>query len=110
MVICDPGGEVYTARTFGARRYDSAVLSSYGHAVPVIAGRYSAGRRGGSCRIRADFREEEDTLVLDLRSAYPVTERAPATNVPVRDGTRAPTVRDDVLQEPRSFERSHHLR
>ena len=38
MVVCDPGAEVYTARTFSARRYESKVLNSFGHAVPVIAG------------------------------------------------------------------------
>ena len=38
MVVCDPGGEIYTARTFSARRYDSKVLNSYDHAVPVIGG------------------------------------------------------------------------
>jgi hypothetical protein len=35
-LICDPGGEVYTARTFSGQRYESKVLSSFDHAVPVV--------------------------------------------------------------------------
>ena len=37
-VLLDPGSEVYTARTFSARRYESNLLNSFGHPVPVVAG------------------------------------------------------------------------
>jgi hypothetical protein len=108
MVICDPGGEIYTARTFSGRRYDSKVLSSYGHAVPVIAGQLQ--RTGAEARatvLRAYFRDEEDTLVLDMRSAYaaPELERLQRTFVFRRGKPVAFTVRDEVaFSEPRSFE------
>lgn len=75
MVLCDPGAEVYTARTFSAKRYDSKVLNSFGHAVPVIAGRLQ--RTGAEARavvLRAEFNDQADTLALDLRSAYAVPE------------------------------------
>ena len=36
-LILDPGSEHYTARTFSPHRYDSKLLSSYGHAVPFVA-------------------------------------------------------------------------
>src|ERR1019366_1830240 len=48
MVVCDPGGEVYTKRTFGPHRYESKVLSSFGHAVPVIGGQLQ--RTGAAAR------------------------------------------------------------
>ena len=37
-VVLDPGTEVYTARTFGDRRYESRLIGSYGHSVPRIDG------------------------------------------------------------------------
>jgi hypothetical protein len=108
MVICDPGGEVYTARTFGEHRYDSKVLSSYGHAVPVIGGQLQ--RTGANARavvLRADFREEEDTLALDIRSAYaaPELKRLERTFVFRRGASPALTVRDEAaFSEPKGFE------
>jgi hypothetical protein len=108
MVICDPGGEVYTQRTFSAHRYDSKVLSSYGHAVPVIGGQLQ--RTGAEARAvvrRADFGEGEDTLVLDIRSAYaaPELKRLERTFAFRRGTSAALTVRDEAdFSEPKSFE------
>jgi hypothetical protein len=75
MVICDPGSEVYTRRTFSPQRYESKVLNSFGHAVPVVAGKLQ--RPGAEARavvLRTDFTDQADTLVLDIRSAYAVSE------------------------------------
>jgi len=72
MVICDPGGEVYTARTFSGQRYESKVLNSFGHAVPVVDGKLQ--KPGADARgvvLQTQFRAREDLLRLDLRSAYP---------------------------------------
>ena len=108
MVICDPGGEIYTARTFSGHRYDSKVLSSYGHAVPRIGGQLQ--RTGAEARavvLRTDFGAEEDTLALDIRSAYAVPElkRLERTFVFRRGTSAALTVRDDAaFSEPTSFE------
>lgn len=74
MVVCDPGGEVYTKRTFSAHRYDSKVLSSFGHAVPVIAGQLQ--KTGADARgiiIATNFTADTDRITLDIRSAYPVS-------------------------------------
>ena len=38
-MVLDPGGEIYTARTFSPRRYESKLLNSYGHSVPRINGK-----------------------------------------------------------------------
>jgi len=73
MIICDPGGEVYTKRTFGPHRFDSKVLNSYGHAVPIIAGQLE--KNGAAARaemIETNFTADTDVFKLDLRSAYAV--------------------------------------
>ena len=37
-VIIDPGKEIYSARTFSDRRYESKLLNSFGHSAPRIGG------------------------------------------------------------------------
>lgn len=72
-VLLDPGGEVYTARTFSKHRYDSKVLNSFGHAVPVVAGKLqSTGAAAQGKVLASDFTDVQDRLVLDLSSAYAV--------------------------------------
>jgi len=49
-LLLDPGGEVYTARTFSSRRYESNVLNSFGHPVPLVAGKLQrTGRKAQGC-------------------------------------------------------------
>ncbi len=36
--VCDPGGPIYSARTFNQHRYESVFTNSLGHSVPVIDG------------------------------------------------------------------------
>jgi hypothetical protein len=70
-VLVDPGTEVYTARTFSARRYESKVLNSFGHSVPVVAGTLQRGGEDARGRVlEREFTDTRDTLVLDLRTAY----------------------------------------
>jgi hypothetical protein len=74
-LLLDPGGEVYTRRTFSSRRYESNVLNSYGHPVPIVAGKLQ--RTGSQARGRvgsSSFTDRTDTLVLDISSAYDVPE------------------------------------
>jgi hypothetical protein len=108
MVICDPGGEVYTRRTFSSHRYDSKVLSSYGHAVPVVAGELQrTGREAQARLLRAEFSEPQDTLALDLRSAYkvPDLQRLERTFVYHRAAPASLTVRDEVaFSKAQSFQ------
>jgi hypothetical protein len=97
LVICDPGSEVYTRRTFGAHRYDSKVLSSYGHAVPVVAGQLqSAGAEARARLLKTEFSDAQDVLTLDISSAYKTPElhrlerkftfrRGPSPSLTVRD-------------------------
>ena len=72
-VLVDPGSERYTARTFSPQRYESKVLNSYGHPVPLVAGQLQ--RVGAEARaeiLRAEFSDEADLLEMDIRSAYEV--------------------------------------
>jgi hypothetical protein len=71
--IVDPGGEVYTARTFSDHRYDSKVLNSYGHSVPVVAGQLQGSGKSFAARIvETSFTAARDRIVLDLAPAYDV--------------------------------------
>jgi hypothetical protein len=106
-VLVDPGSEVYTARTFSDRRYESRVLNSYGHPVPVVAGKLQRpGREARAEVLRADFQETGDTLALDLTSAYeePALKSLVRTFAYDRRGAGALQVRDEVtFGEPRRF-------
>jgi len=74
-LLLDPGGEVYTARTFSGRRYESNVLNSYGHPVPIVAGKLQrTGSRARGRVVSKTFTDSTDTLVLDLSSAYDAPE------------------------------------
>lgn len=74
-LLLDPGGEIYTARTFSSRRYESNVLNSFGHPVPVVAGKLQqTGRQAQGRVINQTFTDSADTLVLDISSAYDVPE------------------------------------
>ena len=69
--LVDPGSEVYTARTFSGKRYESRVLNSFGHPVPVVAGKLQKGGRSAAARVvKTEFTDERDTVVFDLRAAY----------------------------------------
>jgi len=106
-VVCDPGAEVYTGRTFGPKRYESDLLNSFGHSVPVIAGQLQRAGAAAIARVvRTNFTEARDTLTLDLKSAYavPTLQRLERTFVFRRDQL-ALSVRDDVqFSKPETFE------
>ena len=74
VLLADPGSEVYTARTFSARRYESEVLNSRGHPVPVVAGRLQSTGRAFAAQVSAtEWTRARDRLLLDLRGAYEVS-------------------------------------
>ena len=58
--VLDPGGEVYTRRTFSRERYVSPMLNSYGHPVPVVAGqRQTTGRQSAARVLDAAFTDAQ---------------------------------------------------
>jgi hypothetical protein len=107
-VLLDPGKETYTARTFSSHRYDSKLLNSYGHPVPVVDGKLQ--RTGSQAKgevLEVHFADQCDSLRLDLRSAYDVPElkTLQRTFVYSREGIGSFTVTDTVeFTQPRSFE------
>ncbi len=107
LMLLDPGAEVYTARTFSKQRYESKLLNSWGHSVPVVAGKLQ--RPGTDARAQVTdtaFTEESDTLQMDITSAYdcPELKRLERTFVYSRTGTGMLTVTDRVeFETPQSF-------
>ena len=103
-----PGAEVYTARTFSGRRYESKLLNSFGHPVPRIAGQLQqTGRKAAAGVLRTEWTDAADTLVLDLRSAYAVKglEKLQRTFRFSREGEGQLEVLDEVqLAQPETFE------
>ncbi len=105
--LVDPGAEVYTARTFSSKRYDSGVLNSFGHPVPRVAGKLQ--RTGGAAAgkvLFTEFTDRADTISLDVRSAYDVPSLTSLTRKFVfsREGSGSLSVTDDVvLSSPAEF-------
>ncbi|GAB6165469.1 hypothetical protein JCM19992_14690 [Thermostilla marina] len=106
--LVDPGGEVYTARTFSSRRYESNLLNSFGHPVPVIAGKLQRPGRDARARVlETEFSDRHDRLVLDLTDAYAVDTllRLERSFTFSREGTGSLIVTDTAtFREPASFE------
>ena len=73
VYVCrDPGGETYTARTFGPRRYEGQLLNSFGHPVPRInAGLQATGGGAKGVFVEKEFSDERDFVKIDMTSAYP---------------------------------------
>ncbi len=73
MTLVDPGAEVYTRRTFSSERYVSNVLNSFGHPVPRVADQLQATGPSAAAKVlQCELADDQDTLQLDLKSAYPV--------------------------------------
>ena len=105
--IVDPGSEVYTARTFSARRYESKVLNSFGHSVPRVAGQLQQPGKASVAKVlKTEFTDQADTYVIDIASAYPVKSLVKLTRTFVfsREGRGTLTVIDEVeFSSPQEF-------
>ena len=105
--LVDPGSEVYTARTFSGERYQSGVLNSFGHPVPMVAGKLQAGGRSAAAKVlKAEFTDEQDTLILDMSAAYKVEglKKLQRSFLFSRAGAGRLVVIDEVeLASPQSF-------
>jgi hypothetical protein len=106
--LVDPGAEVYTARTFSSRRYESKVLNSFGHPVPRVAGQLQqTGRQAAAKVLKTELTDTADTLVMDISSAYAVNalKKLQRTFVFSREGSGSLTVTDEVeFASPQTFE------
>jgi len=72
VFLCDPGGPIYTARTFGPQRYESVFCNSFGHSVPVVNGRLqSEGRKfAGTTAAEGLNGGAARKLTLEIAGAY----------------------------------------
>jgi len=107
-VLLDPGAEVYTARTFSSKRYESNMLNSFGHPVPKVAGRgQRTGRKAAGRVVETKFTDEADTFALDLAAAYGLADvkTLRRTFVYSRAEKGSLTVTDEVaFARPQTFE------
>lgn len=106
-VLLDPGSEVYTARTFSSRRYESKLLNSFGHPVPVVAGQLQRTGKAAAARVlRSEFSDSVDKFELDLTSVYavPALKDLRRTFVYGRDNGGSLEVIDNVeMTTPQAF-------
>lgn len=107
-LLIDPGGEVYTKRTFSSRRYESDVLNSYGHPVPVIAGKLQkTGAEAKAVVLETEFSDSRDRYVIDMTAAYDVPELESLVRefVYSREGRGSLTVTDRMqFSSPQTYE------
>lgn len=71
MLLDDPGAEVYMARTFSAKRYESIFCNSTGHSVPELNGK--AQRPGEQYHgiMKYEEGDHEKVISIDMKKAYP---------------------------------------
>jgi hypothetical protein len=103
----DPGNEVYTARTFSNRRYESKMINSYGHPVPVVDGKWQREGRSFKAKVlRTDFTDARDTIVYDLTKAYKTTELKSLVRKVVFDREKNTVEIEDSVEflKPSAFE------
>ncbi|MDR0336644.1 MAG: heparinase II/III-family protein [Planctomycetaceae bacterium] len=106
MPVLDPGGEIYTRRTFSNKRYDSKLLNSFGHPVPVINGQLQkTGRNARGKIIAKTFSNKKDSCTIDYASAYGQKElkKLERTFEFTRSESNKPntlTVTDEIKLEP----------
>ena len=72
----DPGGPyAYDNKTFGPERFNRKILNSFGHPVPVVAGRLQRDATKVKTKVlRTKFTEARDEIQIDLAPAYTVPE------------------------------------
>jgi len=75
VLLADPGREIYSRRTFGRGRYQSVAHNSFGHPVPLVAGKLQTiGRKARARIVRTAFSQQADVLEMDVTAAYNVKE------------------------------------
>ncbi|MDO5113556.1 MAG: heparinase II/III family protein, partial [Planctomycetia bacterium] len=108
LPLLDVGSETYTRKTFSAQRYESDALNSWGHSVPVVAGKLQKTGRAAEAKIlKIDSRPEKEVFHLDLRAVYDVPELQRLTRCFTysRDGETSFEIVDEVeFSSPQTFE------
>ena len=105
-LIVDPGMEMYTANSFGPRRYESMFNNSYGHDVPYVGNTLqSTGPTAQGKIVNTAFTRDKDTVIMDLTASYPVASLQKLTRTYVLDRTKpCIEITDEAwFSEPTSF-------
>ena len=103
----DAGSEEYTRFTFSPQRYESKIINSYGHPVPVVGGKLqSLGRKAAAKVVSKDLAGAVQTVALDLTSAYDASTLKSLVRTFAYDrAAKTFTVRDRVeFSQPTAFE------
>ena len=106
-LICDPGSEVYTSRTFSSERYTSNIINSYGHDVPVVAGKLQRqGEIATGVISETTFSNEKDSILIDMTSCYDVPELLSLTRRFTFDRAAHKVIVTDnvIFNSPQTFE------
>ncbi len=109
LLVGEPGGpKHYSADTFSAKRYQSKILNSFGHPVPVIAGKLQVDATKIHPKvIQTNFTPAQDEIVIDMTCAYdePSLKKLIRTFRYSREGAGSVIVEDMVVfDSPQSFE------
>jgi len=97
--LIDPGAPVYTRKTFSSERYTDNVINSWGHPVPLVAGKLQrTGAEAKAVVLEKSFTDAQDKLVLDIKAAYdvPQLESLTRTFIYSRRGKGSLTVTDQA--------------
>ena len=107
-LLTDPGGPLYTAKTFGPRRYEIIHCRSLGHSVPLVNGlEQRRGRRHyGTMRAAGLNTDAEKTVAIDMTHAYrdPTLKSLVRTFVLRCDGAVVMTDAYEFTRRPQSLE------
>ena len=111
LLLVDPGGPVYSRKTFGPNRYDILFCNSLGHSVPVIDGKLQQTGREfyGTLAVENLNGDEPKKAVIDMTNAYPKGTVKRLLRTFVLDGKANALTLEDVFQfsrAPRSLEES----
>ncbi|QYY34507.1 heparinase II/III family protein [Ruficoccus sp. ZRK36] len=95
----DLGRDAYVKDTFNENRYRSQAINSFGHPVPLVAGKQqSRGAQARAVSVQTDFSETSDMWEMELTSAYdvPALEELIRTYIFDRAGGGALEILDEV--------------
>jgi hypothetical protein len=109
MPVGDPGGPfAYDSKTFSDQRYTFKLLNSFGHPVPVVAGRLQLDATKVHPKVlHTQFTDEFDEISIDMAPAYdsPELMNLVRTLRYERGGTGMVTIQDEVrFSRPAAFE------
>ena len=105
----DPGGpHAYDNKTFGPERFTYKILNSFGHPVPVVAGKLQRDATKVHPKVlKTKFTAAQDEIEIDLQPAYDVPELKKLVRAMTfsRAGAGEVKIRDTVsFATPQTFE------